>query len=756
MKRLDKHATAWRIVLGCLALALVLSAASPGDAQLKILRVNKGGTAPTNAVGGGTLSSVFNAAADWWESAIGDTHTVTIEYSWGVQTGSTLAAHTLGTQGGSPNRETKGSIVFDNDGSSVWFIDPSPTDHLEFTTYTETSQNFGGGSMNKGRVYTGATGNASGRSDLLGVAIHEIGHALGLSGLNTSFITENADGDVDIRSPLPFAGSTIPTISGAHLNVSTALMYPTIPVSLRRLGATVDILCNAEISKFTNVTLKPGSVCQNTTVSIPDNVFSNRGNCIPLSECIGGGEGRFQWFIDRSRIGCAGLIKEIDVLPTSTFSFTAQNFEVRISHTTQTSHSTNFATNLPDPVVVRTAGNISFNGTSQTWSPLGLQKGFYYDGTRNLTIEVRMRNLKASPTSTVYCDSATATPAGFLRTYALGAGTYSAASTTTSRTNTAGALKIRLHFGQAICNPSDTPGTGGSNSWPFNTYNAWRYQFIINSSVLPNAPMKITDIAFAPTSTKTWNASRFQMRMGHTTKSDFNTPVTPNCFDDMLGPCPTIVYEGPLTWDCAAGTWSPIGFQSHFGYDGSRNILVEIRYSGGPGSSGVSVRTDTSINRAYTHTNYTKDPYNAPCWYTPIPGQAMGAKHCLDVTKDTVLIAPDTVRLGTTTSIRLYNGAGRQFYQLAASLSQRPGIAVGNCMVYLGFDNILLYSLLIGPPLFNKYGGQLSSSGAGTGTLLVPVMPALVGFCVYHAGVVYTNKGAILSCSNTDGTQIVR
>jgi len=756
MRLFEKHATAWRIVLGCLALALVLAAASSGPAQLKILRVNKGGTAPTNAVGGGTLSAVFNAAADWWESAIGDTHTVTIEYSWGPQTGSTLAAHTLGTQGGSPNRETKGSIVFDNDGSSVWFIDPSPTDHAEFTTYTETSQNFGGGSMNKGRVYTGATGNASGRSDLLAVAIHEIGHALGLSGKNTSFVAENTDGDVDIRSPLPFSGSTIPTVSGAHLNVSTALMYPTIPTSLRRLGATVDILCNAEISKFTKVTLKPGSVCKNTTVSIPDNVFSNRGNCIPLSQCIGGGEARFQWFIDRSLIGCAGLIKEIDVLPTAAFSFTAQNFEVRISHTTQTSHSTSFSTNLPNPVVVRTAGNISFRGANQTWSPLGLQRGFYYNGKSNLTIEVRMQNLKASPSTTVYCDSATTTPAGFLRTYALGAGTYNATTTTSSRTNASGALKIRLHLGDGLCNPSDTPDAGSSNSWPFNTYTAWRYQLIVNKSVLPNAPIKITDIAFAPTTTKTWKASRFQIRMGHTTLSDFNNPVQPNCFDNMLGACPTIVYEGPLTWSCAASTWSPIGLQSHFGYDGSRNILVEIRYSGGPGSSGVSARTDPSINRAYTHSNYSKDPYNAPCWYTPIPGQNMGLKHCLDVTKSTVLIAPDTARLGRSTSIRLYNGSALQFYQLAASLSQRPGISLGNCTVYLGFDNILLYSLLVGPPIFNKYGGQLSSSGAGTGTFTVPAIAPLVGLCVYHAGVVYTSRGAILDCSNTDGTQIIR
>jgi len=246
-------------------------------------------------------------------------------------------------------------------------------------------------------------------------------------------------------------------------------------------------------------------------------VYSNAGNCIPLSECIGGGEGRFQWFIHQSLIGCGGLITGIDVRPTSTLSFTAQDFEIRISHTTQTAHSTNMNTNLPSPVVVRQAGPASYSGTYRQWSPLPFDKPFVYDGNSNLTIEVRMRNLKASPSASVFHDSTSAT--GIRRTYALGAGTYNTATTTSSRTNVSGALKLRLRFGEAIFNPSDTPTTGGSNSWPFNTYTAWRYQFIVNNSMLPNARTKITDIAFAPTSTKSWKASRVQIRMGHTSRA---------------------------------------------------------------------------------------------------------------------------------------------------------------------------------------------------------------------------------------------
>jgi len=200
--------------------------------------------------------------------------------------------------------------------------------------------------------------------------------------------------------------------------------------------------------------------CSKPTISIPDDVYSNSGNCIPFSQCIGGGEARYQWFIDKSFIGCAGFIKDIDIRPTSTFSFTANDFEIRISHTTQTAHVSNMNTNLPSPVVVRTAGNTSFTGTNATWSSLGLQGTFQYDGTSNLTIEARMRNLVATPSSTVFSDSTSV--AGVRRTYALGSGTYNVSTTTSSRTHVGGALKIRLHFALASLTGSGTPQPGGT------------------------------------------------------------------------------------------------------------------------------------------------------------------------------------------------------------------------------------------------------------------------------------------------------
>ena len=61
---------------------------------------------------------------------------------------------------------------------------------------------------------------------------------------------------------------------------------------------------------------------------------------------------------------------------------------------------------------------------------------------------------------------------------------------------------------QYIYNPSNSPTAGSANSWPFNSDTEWRYQFIIDSKVLGNAPLKIVDIAFAPGSTRVWDSSR--------------------------------------------------------------------------------------------------------------------------------------------------------------------------------------------------------------------------------------------------------
>jgi hypothetical protein len=208
---------------------------------------------PGNTEGAGALSALVNQAISFWQQTYTDSFTLNVQYGWFSLAGGTTGTHVLLAEGGTPHRETSASIAFDSDGSTIWFLDPTPGDASEFTTFTNYTANLGAGTMNVGREYTGGTGAAA-RHDLLSTATHEVGHALGLSGANNAFVAESGDGDVDVASPLPYAGAAIPLSSGsAHLNLSHALMFPSRGSGVRRLASDADILANAQISQFTIV-----------------------------------------------------------------------------------------------------------------------------------------------------------------------------------------------------------------------------------------------------------------------------------------------------------------------------------------------------------------------------------------------------------------------------------------------------------------------------------------------------------------------
>jgi hypothetical protein len=149
-------------------------------------------------------------------------------------------------------------------------MDSTPSANEEYGVFTETFADLGGGVINTGRVFTGATGFAVNRFDMLTVAKHEIGHALGLSAANLSFQTENTDFDIDVTAAISaaFAGTVIPTTSGAHLNLPNSLMFPSINTGIRRIQSAADILANAQISGFTNFNLDPHAVPEPATMTL--------------------------------------------------------------------------------------------------------------------------------------------------------------------------------------------------------------------------------------------------------------------------------------------------------------------------------------------------------------------------------------------------------------------------------------------------------------------------------------------------------
>lgn len=212
---------------------------------------------PAGGAGGGNLVDIFNKAADCWEDAIHDDYTVSLKFGWQALGGGTLGVHVLTGEGGSPHRESSGIIRFDSDDSAPLFLDATPDSDEEFGTYTEYTADLGGGSMNIGRIFESASGLASGRYDLLSIAMHEIGHSLGMSGANDAFVAENGDLDIDITAPLPHAGAALDTISGAHLDIVTSLMYPFSFDGQRVKISAADVLANAQISKFVDVNLNP-------------------------------------------------------------------------------------------------------------------------------------------------------------------------------------------------------------------------------------------------------------------------------------------------------------------------------------------------------------------------------------------------------------------------------------------------------------------------------------------------------------------
>lgn len=229
------------------AITIDLVYRSPGQS---IGGIATAGNAPTNAVGGGDLRAIVERAASYWEGIFLDPHTVTLEYGWAPLT--SAGTHNLLAEGGTPHRETRGTVRFDNDGSIVWFLDPTPYSDDEFSYYATYTADLGGGAMNVGREYSGAFGSAA-RFDLLGTAIHEIGHSLGLSAANDAFAAEAADGDVDLSGAY-FSGAAIPLATGtAHVDLDQGLMRPTRPYGYRRYASDADILANAQISGFTQI-----------------------------------------------------------------------------------------------------------------------------------------------------------------------------------------------------------------------------------------------------------------------------------------------------------------------------------------------------------------------------------------------------------------------------------------------------------------------------------------------------------------------
>jgi hypothetical protein len=273
MNRLNPWLSRWGALV--LVSAAFLSAPKRASASLVIKSEFIPSDPPPNIIGGGNLVEIFNTAAATWEKAFpGDQPWVLdLQYEWAPLGPGLNAQFILKSQGGRPHRILSGLIQFNNTGLMRFFADPTPGDHSDYTEYHEEFADAPKGVINVGRRLSGATGDAALGIDLLTIAAHEIGHGLGVTAQNPEF-----EPLILVTPPRPFRGLVILT-SRDHLANSYALMGQEYFVEwgVRTLISSLDVLAEAQISRFNHPNLDPYAVVPPRTSRQPVRGGRSRG-----------------------------------------------------------------------------------------------------------------------------------------------------------------------------------------------------------------------------------------------------------------------------------------------------------------------------------------------------------------------------------------------------------------------------------------------------------------------------------------------
>lgn len=226
------------------------------------------------------LGNIMQAAADYWEAIFPQNHDVTIEYGYLDLDPAILGVASLKDVNENTGRPVAGAIALDSTVNSQiygdidrdWYFDLTPSDNSEFDmqqtlvrdlTPQQRSAYYNGSPPEL--LEAGYYGNYKGADlgdDAFSVALHEIGHILGVNDGFPDSSTELADNDYDFYPSWVHNASVAAEVwdlpgdvQKEHLRSPESLMAVGAGSGDRHLPGATDIFAAAQMANWTSVDL---------------------------------------------------------------------------------------------------------------------------------------------------------------------------------------------------------------------------------------------------------------------------------------------------------------------------------------------------------------------------------------------------------------------------------------------------------------------------------------------------------------------